>query len=177
MAILRKEFAKRSSNRDGLARAPIQQRAPAVVVAHRASRGAREVPYRSCRDRLIRAARRLDAALGVGDDRRIEVGDAFLEMSPIHVVLVDLRVQLTQQVALAIFAGVRLLKCGGDPAILAVLREVRQSHLELHADEVREVAPVGVIHFDRIVRLVGLPRQGDSVAEASICLSRLPITG
>ncbi len=110
---------------------------------------------------LIRAARRLDAALGIGNDRRIEVVDAFLVVPPIHVVLIDLCVQLAQQIASSIFARVRLFQCGGESPVLAILGEVRQSHFELHADEVREVAPIGVIHLDRIVRLVGLPREGN----------------
>ena len=147
MALLRQKFVLRSSNRAEPARAPTQRPGPDVVAAHQGGRGAREVRYRSCRVRLVRAARRLDAALGIGDDRRIEVGDAFLVMSPIHVVLIHLGVQLTQQVAFAIFARMRLFKCGSEPAILAILGEVGQSHFELHADKVRKVAPVGVIHL------------------------------
>ena len=69
--------------------------------------------------------------------------------------------QLTQQVALAILAGMRLLKCRGESTILAILREVGQSDCELDADKVGEVAPVGVIHFHGEVRLVGLSREGD----------------
>ncbi len=99
--------------------------------------------------------------LGIGNDRRIEVGDAFRVVSTIHIVLIYFCVQLTQHVAFAIFARTRLLKRRSKSPILAILGEVGQSDFELHADEVREVAPVGVIHFHRIVGFVGLAREGD----------------
>ncbi len=92
---------------------------------------------------------------------RVEVGDAFLVMPPIQVVSIYLRVQFTQQVAFAIFAGAGLFKGGCDSAILPIFGEVGQSHLELDPDKVRKLAPVGVVHLYRVVRLVGLPSQRD----------------
>jgi len=80
--------------------------------------------------------RRLDAALGIGNDRCVEVGEAFLVMSPVDVVLIHLCMQLTQQVAFAILARMGLLECGSEPPILPIPGEVGQSHFELHADKV-----------------------------------------
>src|SRR5260370_30841839 len=82
-------------------------------------------------------------------------------MSRTEVVLADLCMQLAQQIALAVFTGARLFRRGGEAPVLAIPGKIGQSHLELNADEVREVAPVGVIHFHRIVRLVGLPSESD----------------
>jgi hypothetical protein len=97
---------------------------------------------------LIRASRRIDSVLCVRNDRRIEVGDAFLKVPSIHVILAYLRVQLAQQIPFTVFAGVRLLKGGFYPAVLAVFSKVRQAHLELDAHEIGEVASVGVINLD-----------------------------
>ena len=82
-------------------------------------------------------------------------------MLPVQIILIHLRAQLAQQVALALGACSRLLKRCGQIAVLTVLREVRQVDTDLHANEIGVVLPVGDIAFHREIRLVGLLRQRD----------------
>ena len=123
MGLLRQEFVLRSSSRAELARAPTQWRGLDVVTAHQGGHGERAVRYRSCPVLLDRSFAPSRPGVRIGDDRGIEIGDAFLVMSPIHVVLIHLGVQITQQVAFAIFAGMGLFKCGSDSPVLAILPE------------------------------------------------------
>src|ERR1700736_869014 len=68
--------------------------------------------------RLISSPRLFDTAHGIGNDRRVELADPLLVVMPVEVVLAHPRVQLAQQILLAIFAGARSLKRSREFRIL-----------------------------------------------------------
>src|SRR5882757_11228833 len=77
-----------------------------------------------------------DTVRRIRNDHGVEFADPFPVVVPVEVILTYPRVELTQQVPLAILARSRSLERRRQFRILTVLGEIRESNTDLDTDEV-----------------------------------------